>query len=377
MILRKRTLPMYCIHWQLLSETVEKAVSAFPEEYLSQVDSIDLKQSELEEQIRKVNRLLNEAREIRTQLMSTTTGETPLFQLAYNLMVIGMYTDVKKKLEEKLRKLLLFDARSTLIFLEIDSLRKAVAKGIAQTKTTWNGATGTFTVPNDLSWKTTIQEKWVQYDNHQKGINPEKNEELANYNVYVIIYPDMDGNPKILWQIEDKETGYGVTNPELYRYLSEVGPALDSNLVQIMTYEAFEKKVKDGWRNRTNYITGESYDGILGGVVYTSQQVEDISTWLDESEMGGALQTLGFAYASYRLTTTSDIKQVENDTMRENYESSEVFSGNKNGKNYILDKSKNTGNASYKKDSGAGGLGPGNIGNFSNLQGSSVDDSLI
>ncbi|EOL42444.1 hypothetical protein RV11_GL001994 [Enterococcus phoeniculicola] len=187
----------------ILSEAVEKAVSAFPEEYLSQVDSIDLKQSELEEQIREINRLLNEAREIRTQLMSTATGETSLFQLGSNLVVIGMYTDVKKKLEEKLRKLLLFDARSTLIFLEIDSLRKAVAKGIEQTKTAWNGATGTFTVPNDLSWKTTIQEKWTTYEMEKEpeiDIREEvypngPNGDIVIYNVYVNgVYDDKQSN---------------------------------------------------------------------------------------------------------------------------------------------------------------------------------------
>ncbi|OJG72167.1 hypothetical protein RV11_GL003138 [Enterococcus phoeniculicola] len=145
----------------LLSEAVERAVKKFPEEYMAQVDSGDLKQSELEEAIRQTDKLLQQAEDIRRTLTSSKTPDsTKLFQLTTNLMLIGLYSTTKQKLEEQLRKLLAFHASSPAIFSEISTLQSAVNQGLAQATTAWNGATGTFTVPTDLSWKNTITDNW-------------------------------------------------------------------------------------------------------------------------------------------------------------------------------------------------------------------------
>ncbi|MBC1805934.1 hypothetical protein HCJ40_02730 [Listeria sp. FSL L7-0993] len=143
----------------LLSEAVEQAVKKFPENYIIQVDSGNLKQSELEEKIQQANRLLNQAENIRSELMSVDTPTfIKTFQLASNTMLIGIYSNVKNDLEEKLRKLLTFNANSPSIFSEINSLQQAVNQGLAQTKTAWNVMTGTFSVPsaNELGWATFI-----------------------------------------------------------------------------------------------------------------------------------------------------------------------------------------------------------------------------
>ncbi|MGM0220010.1 EndoU domain-containing protein [Enterococcus sp. AZ126] len=295
----------------LLSEAVEKAVKKFPEEYISQVDSGDLKESELQEKIRQADRLLNQAEDIRRELNSSKTPDiTKSFQLNANSMLIGMYSASKQKLEEQLRKLLAFNASSPSIFSEISSLQSAVNQGLAQTSIAWNAATGTFTIPEDLSWRDTIGDKWKLYQDNIHGINEKKNKELEKYNVYAVIYTDADGNPKISWQIEDKKTGYGITNPELYRYLSKAGNYLDSDLIQFMTYDAYDKKIKSGWRNGINYVTGEKLNPVLGGIVAGSQYIEDGVNWINESELGQAIQILGFTYASYKITTSSGTKQI-------------------------------------------------------------------
>lgn len=141
----------------LLSEAVEQAVKKFPEEYIAQVDSGDLKQSDLERKIQEANRLLSQAEDIRHELSSSNTPVLlKTFQLAKNAVLIGIYGNVKKELEEQLQKLLDFNASSPNIFSEIASLQSAVNQGLAQTKTSWNAVTGTFTVPKDLSWVKTI-----------------------------------------------------------------------------------------------------------------------------------------------------------------------------------------------------------------------------
>ncbi|WP_054114770.1 ribonuclease domain-containing protein [Enterococcus sp. RIT-PI-f] len=290
----------------LLSEAVENAVKTFPEEYIAQVDSGDLKQSDLEEKISQVSGLLNQAEDIRKALISSKMPAiSKLFQLTANSIIIGVYSDAKQKLEDQLQKLLAFNASSPAIFSEISSLQSAIDQGLSQASSSWNDATGTFTVPSDSSWKDTISEKWELYQDNLLGIDENKNKELEKYNVYAVIYTDMDGNPKISWQIEDKKTGYGITNPSLYRYLSKAGNYLDSDLIQFMTYEVYNEKIKDGWRNGVNYVTGEKLNPVLSGIVAGSQYVEDGYTWLNESELGQVIQILGFTYASYRLMTSS------------------------------------------------------------------------
>ncbi|WP_271003976.1 T7SS effector LXG polymorphic toxin, partial [Listeria seeligeri] len=52
----------------LLTEATEEAVKKFPERYQSEVDSGDLKQSELEEQIRRVNELIHQTNDLENQV---------------------------------------------------------------------------------------------------------------------------------------------------------------------------------------------------------------------------------------------------------------------------------------------------------------------
>ncbi|MGX7417423.1 transposase, partial [Carnobacterium gallinarum] len=59
----------------LLSEAVDRAVTKFPEDYQSQVDSGNLKQSDLEEKIRQAEGLIGQAEGIRTMLESSLTPD--------------------------------------------------------------------------------------------------------------------------------------------------------------------------------------------------------------------------------------------------------------------------------------------------------------
>lgn len=162
-----------------------------------------------------------------------------------------------------------------------------------------------------MSWTTTIQDKWQQAENEKKGIDPTKNKELEKYNVYALIIHDSDGNPRVFWKIEDKQSGYGIVNPELYQYVTKVGQYLEPELIQFMTYDTYQEKVNVAWRQGVNYETGEKLDPLLGSLVSTSQYVKDGYTWINESELGQALMILGFTYASYKVLTTIGVKQVE------------------------------------------------------------------
>ena len=296
----------------LLSEAVEKVAKRFPQQYIEQVDSISLKQSELEAQIRQMNQYIIQAEGIRQLLLSPHMPEEHQgFQLNQNTLLLMMYHDLKHKLEEKLQKLLAYNQSSAQFFTEIKSLEQAVNQGLAQTKTAWNSQKKSFSIPKDLSWTTMIQDKWQQAENEKKGIDPTKNKELENYNVYALIIHDSEGNPRVFWKIEDKQSGYGIVNPELYQYVTKVGHYLEPELIQFMTYDTYQEKVNAAWRQGVNYETGEKLDPLLGSIVSTSQYVKDGYTWINESELGQALMVLGFTYASYKVLTTTGVKQVE------------------------------------------------------------------
>ncbi|WP_242695348.1 hypothetical protein [Enterococcus mundtii] len=172
-------------------------------------------------------------------------------------------------------------------------------------------------MPKDLTRTNTIQDKWQQADNEKKGIDPTKNKELEKYNVYALIIHDSEGNPRVFWKIEDKQSGYGIVNPELYQYVTKVGHYLEPELIQFMTYDTYQEKVNAAWRQGVNYETGEKLDPLLGSIVSTSQYVKDGYTWINESELGQALMVLGFTYASYKVLTTTGVKQVESGKIEE------------------------------------------------------------
>ncbi|MBC1821352.1 EndoU domain-containing protein [Listeria seeligeri] len=144
----------------LLTEATEEAVKKFPERYQSEVDSGDLKQSELEEQIRRVNELIHQTNDLENQVRQSPLSETDQYmQLQLNQALLEAYQTSKQELEEKLQKLIAFHTSSPSIFSEIARLKQAIDQGLAQTKTAWNPTSGTFMIPSQekLAWANTIR----------------------------------------------------------------------------------------------------------------------------------------------------------------------------------------------------------------------------
>ncbi|MBC1727174.1 hypothetical protein HB981_11815 [Listeria seeligeri] len=144
----------------LLTEATEAAVKKFPERYQSEVDSGDLKQSELEEQIRRVNELIHQTNDLENQVRQSSLSKIDQqIQLQLNQALLEAYQTSKQELEEKLQKLIAFHASSPRIFSEIARLKQAIDQGLAQTKTAWNPTSGTFMIPSQekLAWANTIR----------------------------------------------------------------------------------------------------------------------------------------------------------------------------------------------------------------------------
>ena len=82
------------------------------------------------------------------------------------------YRKLKNELEEKLRKLLAFNAKSPSIFSEVEVLKSSVDQGIAQAEKSWSPTSKTFNLPSrsDMGWIEAIEGKWLEKDYTQEEI---------------------------------------------------------------------------------------------------------------------------------------------------------------------------------------------------------------
>lgn len=167
----------------LLSEAVSKACQKFPDDYQSQVDSADLKSSELEEQIKQYQQGIDMANAI-LQTVSSSPLPDPTKKTVLDSVnnVKDGQEKAKKKLEEKLEKLKAFDASSPSIFSEIVALESAINRGAAQAATCWNGATGMFTIPKNMSWVDEIKSYEDKKRNAKKEEEKQKKAAIKELN---------------------------------------------------------------------------------------------------------------------------------------------------------------------------------------------------
>ncbi|WP_228294442.1 LXG domain-containing protein [Streptococcus equi] len=157
----------------LLDEAIKEACTAFPNDYRRQVDSVDLKESELVDQISRSDRIIGRYVEL---IDLEYRQELPNYSYIANLKSgASNQRQVKRKLEEKLLKLREFDSNSRHLFSSIAALAEAVNTGIRQTKTSWNGTSRTFTLPRalDLEWTKVVEKRWEKREIRGLDVNIE------------------------------------------------------------------------------------------------------------------------------------------------------------------------------------------------------------
>lgn len=149
----------------LLSEAGAEASKQFPEEYVAQVDSINLKSSELEKQIQE---LADSIQQLSQQMAEIKSTAAPTVQKMFLLGCAGAcrsaYENAKKELEIKLQTLISFHASSPTIFVEIAQIKQALEQGIAQANQSWDVTTQSFRRPAGASveWAETISSLYKQ-----------------------------------------------------------------------------------------------------------------------------------------------------------------------------------------------------------------------
>lgn len=189
----------------LLNKAIEKANEEYINKYTSEVYGDSLKQSDLE-------RLIDETKSqiaLNENLLNEQFEQDPvdLSEVSNLQEKIDSYRKIQRDLEEKLSKLLAFDANSVSIFQEVDVLSYSVAQGIALAQRSWSPTLKTFMLPdkNEMGWVGTIKEIWEKNNKESNKTNSIKfSKRMINsqinaeeYDRYVAHYSGLHGKPII------------------------------------------------------------------------------------------------------------------------------------------------------------------------------------
>ena len=185
----------------LLNRAIEKANEEYINKYTSEVYGDSLKQSDLE-------RLIDETKSqiaLNENLLNEQFEQDPvdLNEVSNLQEKIDSYRKIQRDLEEKLSKLLAFDANSVSIFQEVDVLSYSVAQGIALAQRSWSPTLKAFMLPgkNEMGWVGTIKEIWEKNNkaNNNKLSKGMLNDKLsyAEYDRMVAFHSGLHGKPII------------------------------------------------------------------------------------------------------------------------------------------------------------------------------------
>lgn len=130
--------------------------------YTSEVDSISLKESELEEDIRSLSQQITRYENLNNNLKKHASDNQQA--ISSNQQIIQTLGQQKHELEEKLRKLREFNQKSPEIFKEVEEFQKIVQQGLTQAQNFWNFSTNQFNIPSgkELDWAKASHEKYLK-----------------------------------------------------------------------------------------------------------------------------------------------------------------------------------------------------------------------
>lgn len=187
----------------LLDEAVKESCEAFTKKYREEVDTVDLRESDLLDKIDRAEAFANQSRD----LMSLEfRNEHPNATYLRNLQRIeDNHLETKRLLEEKLAKLRAFNSNSRAVFAKADELYQLVQKGINEATHSWSEVGRSYLLNEKAikTWMKSIDQHWINSSYYmaqmaeimKKGLNMSEAEveRLKNY---------LDSHPKVAFYNE-------------------------------------------------------------------------------------------------------------------------------------------------------------------------------
>lgn len=145
----------------LLDEAVKESCEAFTKKYREEVDTVDLRESELLDKINRAETFVNQSR----NLMSLEfRNEHPNATYLRNLQRIeDNHLETKRLLEDKLAKLRAFNSNSRTVFTKADELYQLVQKGINEATHSWSEVRRSYLLNEKAieTWMESINRHWI------------------------------------------------------------------------------------------------------------------------------------------------------------------------------------------------------------------------
>lgn len=169
---------------KMMCEALADAHRRFPEKFESMVDSCDVEEEKLVQQIAAGGNVLKAQY---AAIDALAKAEEPDPHMEKSIMRTQALI---AKLEEKLKNLREFNGESSSIFSDVESLLDMVNQGLSAVgnNSAWNASTGTFDMGKvNLSWAKPLNEKWkehtenkaIELENYLNNLSDEENAQLA------------------------------------------------------------------------------------------------------------------------------------------------------------------------------------------------------
>lgn len=188
----------------LLDEAVKESCEAFTKKYREEVDTVDLRESDLLDKIDRAEAFANQSRD----LMSLEfRNEHPNATYLRNLQHIeDNHLETKRLLEEKLAKLRAFNSNSRTVFAKVDEIYQLIQKGINEATHSWSEVGRSYLLNEKAieTWMESINQHWINSSYYimaqmaeimKKGLNMSEDEveRLKNY---------LEGHPEVAFYDE-------------------------------------------------------------------------------------------------------------------------------------------------------------------------------
>lgn len=144
-----------------LSDLTKQACDNFVSRYTSEVDSISLKESELEEDIRSLSQQITRYENLNNNLKKHASDNQQA--ISSNQQIIRTLGQQKHELEEKLRKLREFNQNHQKYLKKLKNFKNCTTRTYPSAKF-WNFSTNQFNIPSgkELDWAKASHEKYLK-----------------------------------------------------------------------------------------------------------------------------------------------------------------------------------------------------------------------
>lgn len=305
----------------LLNEEISRANEKYISTYKSEVDTVSLKQQELERLIREAESQIRRVE----HLLNLLYQEDPISYSQISMAEENkeIYRKLKNELEEKLRKLLAFNAKSPSFFSEVEVLKSSVDQGLAQAEKSWSPTSKTLNLPSrsDMGWIDRINEKYRL----MHGLSLEEINKDYIVKDFMVTYGFDKETAELLYKLQEEILAVAIKekwskNRIIHEYNSIIASLASENYVAYrwkvvagtFQYDLLSKKLKkygfseDDIKKLNDKITNQHKDATYKDFAHEAVQLSTFTNTFDlyPGLLGGVTNIIWWGRVASKIMNT-------------------------------------------------------------------------